>query len=129
MREIRAFVAAGDGEAPSQTDRRVRDLRGHFHIITVRDGRNHRYSLVERKAEGVTGVRKAIGKRLRAQILAPQRCAQCGKTPLDHQVLLDIDHKVPVEWGGSDDPDNLQPLCQECNAGKKDYYATYNQYA
>lgn len=48
---------------------------------------------------------------------------------MEHHVLLDVDHKVPAEWGGSDDADNLQPLCQECNAGKKNYYATYDKHA
>ncbi len=129
MREIRAFVAAEEGEAPAQTDRRVRDLRGLFHIKTVRNRRDHCYLLAGLKGSELTGIRKPISIRLRAQILSPQRCAQCGKTPLDHGVLLAVDHKVPFKWGGSDDANNLQPLCEECNAGKKDYYATYVQYA
>ncbi|MER5851720.1 HNH endonuclease [Streptomyces sp. NPDC002012] len=128
MREIRASVAAEQGEAPSQTDRRVRDLRGFFHIKTIRRGRDYCYLLTGLKQSG-TAVRKPISSRVRAQILSHQRCAQCGKTPLDHHVLLDVDHKVPVEWGGSDDASNLQPLCQDCNAGKKAYFATYDKYA
>jgi hypothetical protein len=129
MREIRAAVAAEEGEAPSQTDRRVRDLRGLFDIETVREQGTYRYLLKGLKQSHATGVRKAISRRLRAQILSPQRCAQCGKTPLDHHVLLDVDHKVPVEWGGTDDASNLQPLCQDCNAGKKAYFATYDRYS
>lgn len=129
MREIRAWVAAENGEAPTQTDRRVRDLRGFFHIKTIRRGRDHVYLLTGRKASKVTGIRKAPSLRVRAEVLAPQRCARCGRTPLDHHVLLDVDHKVPVEWGGSDDLSNLQPLCQDCNAGKKAHYADFEQYA
>ncbi|MFD2354227.1 HNH endonuclease [Nonomuraea ferruginea] len=53
----------------------------------------------------------------------------CGRTPLDHQVVMVVDHKVPRHWGGSDEISNLQPLCEECNAGKKAYFANYDQYA
>ncbi|WP_455362235.1 HNH endonuclease [Streptomyces sp. SYSU K21746] len=129
MREIRAHVAGAQGEAPAQTDRRVRDLRGLFNIPTVRDGRDHRYLLSGWRTSGPAGLRKSLGSRLKAQVLAPKRCAQCGRTPLDHHVVLVVDHKIPVEWGGTDDLSNLQPLCEECNSGKKDYYATYDQYA
>ncbi len=62
-------------------------------------------------------------------MLAPQRCAQCGKTPLDDGVKLEVDHKIPLEWGGSNELENLQPLCVDCNAGKRAFYATYNAYS
>jgi hypothetical protein len=75
------------------------------------------------------GSKKALSSRIRAEVLAPQRCAQCGRTPLDHCVVLGVDHKVPREWGGTDAIENLQPLCEECNSGKKDFYATYDKYA
>jgi len=29
-----------------------------------------------------------------------------------------IDHKVPLEQGGSNDDDNLQPLCNDCHQAK-----------
>lgn len=40
-----------------------------------------------------------------------------------------MDHKIPKEWGGTDDVGNLQALCSECNEGKKHYYATFDRYA
>ncbi|MCA2293012.1 HNH endonuclease [Mycobacterium avium] len=52
----------------------------------------------------------------------------CGKTPLEDGVKLVVDHKIPKAWGGTDDPENLQPLCVECNAGKKDLFETYNEF-
>ncbi len=42
---------------------------------------------------------------------------------------LHVDHKIPLEWGGTNERENLQALCSECNEGKKNYYATFNEYA
>jgi len=128
MREIRAFVAEALGEAPSQTDRRVRDLRDHFEVPAVVLGGEHRYKLTGWCQTKKDGSRKALSQRVRAEVLSPQRCAQCGRTPLGHGVVLVVDHKLPREWGGTDDIENLQPLCEECNAGKKAFYATYDAY-
>jgi 5-methylcytosine-specific restriction endonuclease McrA len=129
MREIRAYLAEKLGEAPAQTDRRVRDLRDHFDVSAVRVGADFRYKLAGWSMVTKAGSRKGLGNRVRAEALAPKRCAQCGRTPLDHGVVLVVDHKVPREWGGTDEIGNLQPLCEECNSGKKAFYATYDAYA
>lgn len=42
---------------------------------------------------------------------------------------LDVDHRVPQSWGGGNEPENLQPLCTNCNAGKRDYFETYDVHA
>lgn len=52
----------------------------------------------------------------------------CGRTPLGDEIKLDVDHKLPQEWGGTNDIENLQPLCEECNNGKKDHFRTYDPY-
>lgn len=41
------------------------------------------------------------------------RCLQCGSTE-----NLTIDHIVSVYSGGTDEDNNLQTLCNPCNAGK-----------
>jgi hypothetical protein len=53
----------------------------------------------------------------------------CGRTPLEDGVKLQVDHKIPLEWGGANDLENLQPLCEECNRGKKNFFASYDEYA
>jgi hypothetical protein len=53
----------------------------------------------------------------------------CGRTPLEDGVKLQVDHKIPQEWGGTNDLENLQPLCEECNRGKKAHFASYNEFA
>lgn len=45
-------------------------------------------------------------------------CQQCGATHED--ALLEIDHVHPRAKGGTNDPSNLQVLCQTCNARKGD---------
>ena len=48
------------------------------------------------------------------------RCCKCGASPsTDHAVELEVDHIVPVAKGGTNDSENLQTLCQNCNQGKK----------
>lgn len=127
MVELRAFISSALGEDQSQTDRRVRELRRFFKIEAVRDGAEHRYELVGWADQ--PAATPDISLRRRAEVLAPQRCAQCGRTPLGNSVQLVVDHKIPLAWGGSNDPENLQPLCQDCNAGKRDYFQTFDDHA
>jgi hypothetical protein len=31
-------------------------------------------------------------------------------------VVLVVDHKIPVDWGGSNEEDNLWAICEDCNS-------------
>jgi ATP adenylyltransferase len=46
------------------------------------------------------------------------RCEACGVAAEER--ALEVDHIVPRNKGGSDDPSNLQALCYKCNAQKRD---------
>ena len=63
---------------------------------------------------------RALSGSLRYQILkrAKFRCELCGISAEDK--ALEVDHIVPRNHGGSDDPSNLQALCYSCNAAKRD---------
>ena len=50
------------------------------------------------------------------------KCAYCGKNPREDGIKLAIDHKIPVEFGGPTEFNNLQPLCEGCNHGKKSFF-------
>jgi len=46
-------------------------------------------------------------------------CVECGARK-DDGATLHVDHKVPVSKGGTDELDNLQTLCSDCNLNKSD---------
>ena len=45
-------------------------------------------------------------------------CQYCGQSAPD--VIITVDHKIPVNAGGQDSLDNLVTACQACNFGKSD---------
>ena len=49
---------------------------------------------------------------------AKHRCELCGAH--EDQRALEVDHILPRNHGGTDDPSNLQALCYSCNAMKRD---------
>ena len=60
----------------------------------------------------------AVSKRLRFEILRrdEHKCQYCGRSA--PEVVLTVDHVVPVSLGGRDDPSNLRAACRDCNSGK-----------
>lgn len=69
-----------------------------------------------------TSSRRPIPAGLRYQILQRDgfRCCTCGRSPVQHGVVLHVDHIVAVAKGGTNEPSNLRALCAECNLGKGD---------
>lgn len=116
------------GITRSQTDRRLRDLRDNFVIVMIRRGKHHTY-LLQGMREVPRTSRLRLPDRIKSEVFIHQRCAQCGKTPNDDFVKLEVDHKLPLSWGGNNDIDNLQALCVECNHGKRDFFATMEPFA
>ena len=53
---------------------------------------------------------------------ASTRCELCGVS--NGERVLEVDHILPRNHGGSDDIANLQALCYSCNAMKRDRDAT-----
>lgn len=64
--------------------------------------------------------RNAIPKPLRHEVFKKNKyaCVECGATK--EKRMLHVDHIIPVSRGGTDELDNLQTLCDECNLSKKD---------
>lgn len=121
-------------EEQTHLDRRKRDLKKWFRIekksvILEQAGTRRKvtlYKLLGERAE-VTDEGQ-ISLRLRAEVIhaAHGRCQMCGRTIEKHGITLEADHKIPREWGGSNDRDNLWAICEDCNAGKKAHFASLN---
>lgn len=62
--------------------------------------------------------RKGISNGLRWQILQRDNftCQYCGRRAPD--VVIEVDHIIPVVKGGTNDPLNLITACYQCNHGK-----------
>ena len=64
--------------------------------------------------------RKAISKSTRFEVFKRDgfKCQYCGRSA--PEVILEIDHIVPVSQGGGNDLLNLITSCMDCNRGKSD---------
>ncbi len=102
--------------------RRRRELYA-FHVIEKkRQGARTLYIYRGERRKPIDN--EGISQRLRAQVLhaARGRCGRCGRSIQKHGIVLVIDHKIPREWGGETVAENLEAICEECNAGKKAYF-------
>ena len=83
----------------------------------------HRTSLHAKQGERAVAPTKRtrFPEQLRRKISAKQRhlCMYCGVALLRlNRNRRHIDHKIPVERGGSNEESNLQALCDKCNSTK-----------
>lgn len=62
--------------------------------------------------------RDPISPKLRFEVFRRDKyvCQYCGAA--GPKVELEVDHKIPVSRGGTDDIDNLTTACFKCNRGK-----------
>ncbi|HEY4679034.1 MAG TPA: HNH endonuclease signature motif containing protein [Candidatus Angelobacter sp.] len=124
--QIRKLLDLG-GEEQQHLDRRMRDLDGEHEIERVR--RDGATLYVYKHPRETPRARGPIKRNIRGQVLlrASGACAMCGRTIAKHGITLQIDHIIPVEWGGSSAIENLQALCEEDNAAKKAFFAGFDQ--
>ena len=62
--------------------------------------------------------RKSLSKKIRFEVFKRDsfRCQYCGRSAPD--VILEVDHIIPVAEGGKDEIINLITSCRDCNRGK-----------
>lgn len=62
----------------------------------------------------------SIPKKIRFEVFKRDgfRCAYCGASVEDPDVILEVDHIHPKAKGGTDDIDNYITSCKTCNRGK-----------
>ena len=110
--------------AQQHLDRRIRDLDARFIIKRERRGPQVLYKLVGPRAAPLDA--RVIDRTLRARVLylGDNRCQMCGRTVEEDGIKLHVDHKVPRDWGGPTEEDNLWPLCSDCNLGKRNFFSS-----
>lgn len=67
--------------------------------------------------------RRKLTKEIRQAVIARDNwtCQICGNSVYkDPNLLLEVDHIIPIAKGGKTEPNNLQTLCFKCNRKKSD---------
>ncbi len=102
----------------AELNKRVRELR-YQHDIPYEDGKYHYKGERARPLDN-----QGISAKLRAAVLnmAHGRCQMCGRTVTEDGIKLQVDHKVPHNWGGPTVLENLWAICELCNSGKRDFF-------
>lgn len=94
--------------------RRVRELQGEEGFLGIIKGGNS-YQLIDLSISGKRIPRTHLNNQDWKGILNKYGnvCAACGRT--QDKTGFQQDHKIPRLRGGSNDIENWQPLCDECN--------------
>lgn len=108
----------------SQLDRRRRQLYSHYEIQKNGTGQETRYVYVRDRVRPLDTANISEKDRFRALYEARGRCGVCGQTVEKHGITLVVDHRIPRDWGGKTEPDNLWAICEPCNRGKKNFFKT-----
>ncbi|MDO8617085.1 MAG: HNH endonuclease [Dehalococcoidia bacterium] len=111
------------GDEQQHLDRRVRDLDSSYNIRREQHGREINYVLVGQRSEPLVADPVDLTTKARILHLSGGRCQMCGRS-LGEGIRLQVDHKVPREWGGPTVDENLWALCSECNQGKRNFFAS-----
>lgn len=67
--------------------------------------------------------RSAMTSQIRESVLQRDNwtCQKCGNSVYrEPNLLLEVDHIIPISKGGKTEPNNLQTLCWRCNRSKSD---------
>lgn len=120
--EIRAKLGIEASEQ-AQLDRRRRDLYVWYEIGKENRDGEWRYRFISERATPRHAGPVPAPLRAQIKLAAHGRCQICGKTVEKHGAVLVVDHKVPQDWGGTNEPSNLWAICEECNSEKKHYFS------
>ena len=92
----------------------------HKYCKTCRQQRAKLYSLRKKTAKG-----SHTDKEFQEKLKKYERCPQCNRKWEDipyskgnAKYKITEDHIIPLLGGGTDDMDNIQPLCYQCNFKK-----------
>lgn len=122
--EIRA--ALGSIGTQEQLMRRLRDLRKLYNVPYSKENGRTAYRYKGEKAVGSYAGSITGKQRARILNLAKGRCQMCGRSVDEDGIKLEVDHRIPQTWGGTDEDENLWAICRQCNHGKRDFFASFD---
>lgn len=122
-------LAALEGIDQEQLDRRARDLNKKFIVERRHQGRQVLHHLRGVREDPGADIDDGITGAQRWRVLEKGKCFGCGKRPDVDDIKLVVDHIIPRHLGGPSEDWNLQPLCEQCNAEKKERFSAYNEHA
>lgn len=94
--------------------RRVRELQGEEGFTTIiKEGVRYQLQSLVNTGKREPRVKPSAALWRKIQEEADHKCAHCGQQKPD--VRLSPDHRQPRSRGGSNDLENWQPLCEQCN--------------
>ena len=116
--DLRAAVNASRAESgkPPYVDlfRRMRELQGEEGFTSIiKEGVKYQMISLEVSAKREPRAKPPPKMWERIKAKADFRCSHCGQQEPD--VKLSPDHRQPRARGGSNDEENWQPLCEQCN--------------
>ncbi len=116
-----AYIAAEGQRAAFAAPEKQLLVERAFNWVSVlpQHGFNLKRRLVNKRP-----TRQGLPPRVRSEILHRDNytCQYCGRKP--PQVVLEVDHRVPVSAGGADVASNLVTACVDCNRGKSNRFST-----
>lgn len=117
-----------DLQGQKDLPRRIRELRSRarYKIRNHKADGNSYYTLESLEPGTTVADTQPISGKLRAKIRlqANGRCQLCGRTIAEDGIKIVVDHRIPREWGGPTEEENLWGICEECNIQKRDYFST-----
>jgi len=90
-------------------------------IVNWENGFINDKTLLAKHSEKIKS-RRAVTAKMREAVFKrnDNKCVLCGKSPSKHGIAIEVDHIHPISKGGGNEIENLQTLCEDCNAAKSD---------
>ena len=90
---------------------RINDANNRSSVPSKAKNTPSKKSLTQKRSRSIS-----LSVRLDVLTRDGYKCVYCGRS--SQQIDLEIDHIIPYSKGGSNQIDNLQSLCFDCNRGK-----------
>ena len=101
-------------------DRQSKDILTPFLSSDSNSSSREQSSMRKLETSGSKGTKRSVSETKKKYVASQQNwtCIKCDQT-LNH--TFDVDHKVRLEYGGTNEVSNLEALCRECHGQKTSF--------